>query len=459
MKDINVKRYIPTQINNFLKRRIHIHIKWNKDLSSEIVTLDYEGLVIACDTILRVSGTRNTDKNNMCEIQYDLFHKILHNNYRLYLDYLIENKIVITDGIWIYKEKSFSYKLNDDFVDNLESIDINDKLFKKRTIKELLLNTKKLNITTKHKNNYYKSFKIDFQKAIQYLDYIYINEIPDHKGRVLTKYTRTLLEHKLLQINDGQLWMNRSKSNGRINSNLTTLNSDFKQFIYGYSFSLDVVSSQPCLVNLLFNIINALSGEREDISSSNLSYITSYVCKILSNNLEPSKFKGFLAHLKITKLPNKKEMEIYKNLCESGQLYEFIMNEIYKKTGTKMTRNQVKEIIMIVFYSPNTSGSEYKKLFQSIFPSIYSFLCKLKSFKVKRQHRLLPIMLQAIESFIWVENILPKLDKMSIKYCFIHDSVLVDEIDIERAYLVIDEQFTLLKVNPKIKIENLKIKN
>ena len=221
---------------------------------------------------------------------------------------------------------------------------------------------------------------------------------------------------------------------------------------------MDVVSSQPCLLNLLFDVINSLSGERESKLTSVLNLLTSYVCKMTSNNLEPSKLKGFLAHLKNTKLPSKKEMEIYKNLCESGQLYEFIMNEIYKKTGTKMTRNQVKEIIMVVFYSPNTSGSEYKKLFQSIFPSIYSFLCKLKSFKVKRQHRLLPIMLQAVESFIWVENILPKLDKMDIKYYFIHDSVLVNEKDVERTSLVIDEQFSLFKVYPKIKIENIKIK-
>jgi len=38
------KRYIPESIDNFLKNHTHSYTKWNsKDLSSEIISLDYDG--------------------------------------------------------------------------------------------------------------------------------------------------------------------------------------------------------------------------------------------------------------------------------------------------------------------------------------------------------------------------------------------------------------------------------
>lgn len=446
-----VKRYIPTTINDFLINKTHCFIKYNKDLSSTIYTLDYDGLVIICDTILRVAGSRDIDKNNFCEIQTSCFHKILHNDYKIYLDYLIENRIVISDGFYIAGSKSISYKLNENFIDELSSIDINNSLFNKRTIKAIN-SFDKLNATKKHITNYKKSFKIDFDKAIQHLVYTYTNNIPDHKGRILNRYTKTLLEHKLRQINDDQLWINRSSTNGRINSNLTTLNGDYKQFILGYDNSLDIVASQPTLLNILFDII-------KDIQGSNLlstSTLLSYEYKILSKTLEQPVFIRLNEELKLIKLPSEKEQKEWRNLCERGELYEFFMREIYNKTGVKKTRTEVKEIMMTTLYSSNHSHNEYKKLFKDIFPSIFNFIVKIKGYKfIKRSHRLLPIMLQIIESFLWCETILPKLDRMNIPYLFIHDSVIIKEKDIERTELIIMEQFFINKINVKIKNEKI----
>ena len=428
----NVKRYIPEQIDDYLKNHPHIFIKWNKDLSSEIIQLDYEGLVIACDTILRVSGSRDIDKNNLCEIQMDCFHKILQNDYKLYLDYLVESKIVITDNWYIPGEKSISYKINEDFISDLNSIDIDNKLFSKRTL-NALKTQEKLKVSKEHRNNYLKSFKIDYKSAKEYLDSCYENKIPDHKGRVLNIYTKILLDHKLRQINDGQLWINRSMSNGRINSNLTTLNGNYKQFIVGYSSSFDVVSSQPCLLNIFIDMLKYIQGNLGP-TSSYLSSLLSYEYKIILKNLPKPLSVKFIDELKNVKTPSESELKKYKNWCESGLMYENFAREIYEVTGDKKwrlsdkSRMLSKDIFWTILYSPNSNNNEFKLLFSKVFPSIYNFICKIKSLiKMKRSHRMFPILMQGVESFIWVENILPKLDSMKIPYLFIHDSVLIKE--------------------------------
>lgn len=452
----NVKRYIPNGVDKFLKENKHYHIKCCKDLSTEIIELDYEGLVIACDTILRIAGSRDTDLNNFVEISSDDFHKILHHNYKLYLDYLIESDVIITDGHYIAGEKSKSYKINEDFIDiNLKSIDINNKLFTKRTIAAIAKCDSKMKVTSKHSKNYLKSFKIDYDSAVEYLNYCYFNNIPDHKGRILNKYTRNILQHKLLQIRDGQLWIKRSTSNGRINSNISSLNANFKQFILGYDNSLDIVSSQPLLINVLLNQIkNMQVGE---VSSSHLLSLYSYECKTLSKSFGKVESIRLLKELKNVKMPSKNEIDIWKNLCESGQLYEYFQSTIYGKIGHKVSRSEAKNIVITTMYSDGRLNNEYKKLFNMIFPSIYKFLSSIKKLHGgRRPHRLLPLIMQSIESYIWCEKILPELDRMDIPYLFIHDSIIIKKEDLDRSELKIMETYYLFGVNVKIKNEKIK---
>jgi hypothetical protein len=455
---MNVKRYIPSGINDFLKSRKHIHIKWNKDLTSEIYELDYEGLVIACDTILRIAGRREIDKNNFVEIQSHNFHKILHHSYKLYLDYLISVKIIICDNHYISGEKSLGYKLNDNFVsdDRLNSISIDNKLFTKRTIAAIKSSDNKLGVSNSHSKNYLKSFKIDYNSAIEYLYYCYFNNVPDHKKRVLNKYTKNILEHKLNQINDGQLWINRSKTNGRINSNLSSLNGNFKKFIVGYDYSMDIVSSQPLLLNVLLNQIKNVQGQNLSNSLSLLSSL-SYECKTLTQTLGKIELERLSKGLKTIKLPSGEEERKWKSLCECGELYEYFQTIIYEKTGVKLDRSKAKEIVISTMYSNSRMDNDMKKLFNATFPSIYKFLSDFKKIlKIKRAHRILPIMMQSIESYIWVENILPELDRLNIPYLFIHDSVIIKKEDYERTDLKIMEVYYKFGVNSKIDVTDLK---
>ena len=453
----NIKRYIPEDLDALLKSKKHFHTKWNKDLSSEVYELDYEGLVIACDTILRIAGKRELDSNNFVEIQSKEFHKILHHDYKLYVDYLVENKIVVTDGHYVAGEKSIGYKINDDFLNDslLKSIIINDKLFNKRTINAIAKLDTKMKVTNSHKSNYLKSFKIDYNSAIQHLIYCYTNQIEDKKKRVLNSYTKAILQHKLLQIKDGDLWIMRSNTNGRINSNLTTLNGDYKQFILGYDYSLDIKSSQPLLINVLINQIQAIKGQIKSLNKY-LLLLPSYECKTLTASLGKVDAKRVLEGLKTINLPNKDEILRWKSLCERGELYNFFIELLKTKTHKKYEKPEVKEIIFATMFSNSRLDTEYKILFNGVFPSIYKFMGDVKKLlKIKRAHKVLPLLLQSIESFIWCENILPELDKMKIPYLFVHDSVIVKTDDLERTELKIKEIYYLFGVDAAVDKETL----
>lgn len=456
MKTKKLNRYIPVSIKNFIDNKLHIYIKWNKDLSSKIYSLDKEGLIVICDTILRMAGSRDTDMNNLVQIQTTSFHNILHNDYSLYLDYLIQERIVITDNFYIPGEKSISYKLNEDFIDDLTSIQMENKTFLNRTIKAINETDTKLKVSTKHKNNFKNDFKIDFVSAWNHLTNCYINQVPDKKGRLLNKYTKAVLQRKLLEINDGQLFISRSSSNGRITTNLSILNGDYKQFILGYDYSLDIVSSQPTMLNMFINLLKELRGEKSPVISYSNSYL-SYEYRIIEKTLGKSDGVRFLDGLKSVKLPSKSELDLWKNLCENGDIYRHFANEVFNITGKKMTRQEAKQIFIVVLYSPSKSPNEYKKIFSMIYPTIYKFLNDIKSIaKIKRSHKMLPILLQGTESFIWIERILPELDRLNIKYHFIHDSIIIQKEDFDRAEMKITEQFFIAGINAQICKEDIK---
>lgn len=459
-----VNRYIPTKIKNFIFNNKHILSKYlNNDIFNlKMYELSNDGLVIVVDTIIRIAGSRDINKDNLCEIQSVNFHKILHNDYSLYLDYLIENNIVITDGFYIKNNKAKGFKINEKYIDDLEKIIIDNKTFNKRTIKEITKNNIKHKVPTEYIKRYKNDIKIDFDNAIKFMNNSYINQIPDKKGKTLNIYTKTLLNHKLLQLRDNQVWINRSSSNGRVNSNVTTLNGQYKRFITNYNYSLDCTSSQPLCLTILIDLINA-SKESKQLKESNVKQniiipLLSYEYSLLLKQMKYSELQRFFLELGSLKIPNKTELNLYKNLCENGNLYEFFMQKSKEINNTIITRNEAKEIFLIVMYSPNNMPNKFKPLFKTLFPTIYTFILNVKSINNKeaRSHKFLSLLLQGIESYIWIEEIAPKLSKMGIHYHTIHDSVIIKKYeDIEKVRYIIKEIFYNYNVKPNICIEDL----
>lgn len=212
-------------------------------------------------------------------------------------------------------------------------------------------------------------------------------------------------------INDGNLFFRHNKTNGRIDTNLTNLKAEFKQFITTPNlYQIDIVNSQPFILSLLLN---------------------SSLCS------------SFL---------DKKELEKYTDWTSAGIFYEMFMREYFNKTSKVLERDDIKDIMFCIFYSKNGQYTKEKNIFKSIFPTIMSYIEKEKSNK----HNEFSIKLQKIESKICIEIISQELDKQSIKYYTIHDAWLVDEKDIKKVKdIIIRKFYDNFYRRPELKVEKI----
>ena len=103
---------------------------------------------------------------------------------------------------------------------------------------------------------------------------------------------------------------------------------------------------------------------------------------MMSKTLSSIEMKGFNENLKNLNLPSEKEQIKWMELTKSGQLYEYFQKIVKDKMGMVITRPQAKEIVFQVMYSSSQLNNDYKKMFNSTFPSIYKFLSSIKLFLI-----------------------------------------------------------------------------
>jgi len=212
-------------------------------------------------------------------------------------------------------------------------------------------------------------------------------------------------------INDGNLFFRYSNTNGRIDTNLTNLKAELKQFINTPNlYQIDIVNSQPFILSHLLN---------------------SPLCS------------SFL---------DKKELEKYTDWTSAGIFYEMFEREYFNKTSNVLTRKQIKDLMFCIFYSKNGSYIKEKNIFKSIFPTIMKFIDEQK----KDKHNEFSIRLQKIESKICINIICKELDKENIKYYTIHDAWLVDEKNIKKTRdIIIRKFYDNFYRRPELKIEKI----
>jgi hypothetical protein len=412
-----VKRYIPEKVYD------------------KIQTLNYknvEHLYVVCDMIYRSTIYKKENKNysnQFIDIPEYYFSDLIqrHSMLKDAKNILVDNKIIECDNVYSKKGgKALGYKFSDGYISKLLSVNITSKPISKRVIKNKNDRNNAVNQKLHQYREYFlNSFKIDYKKSMEYLDNWFNNSINSINSllcsnnlsndyiKLVNKYNHIFIS--LSSINDGDLYFRKNDTNGRIDTNLTSLKSEYKQFIVSKEplYQIDIVNSQPFILSL---------------------YLNSLLC---SNNLNKD-------------LQN--ELLKYNDWTGSGLFYEMFEKTYFNKTGKTLTRKMIKDMMFCIFYSKNSSFKKEKSIFISVFPNIMNIIEKEK----ENKHNEFAIKLQKIESKICIDIISQELDIEGIEYYTIHDAWLVSKEDIQKTKNIIMNKFyKYFHRRPEMKIEKI----
>jgi len=410
-----VKRYIPYLVYDAIQK---LNFR-NK-----------EHLYIICDMINRVSIFKKEEtnySNNFIDVPSYYFRDIItkYSSYDDAITLLKENKIILCDNIYSKNSgKSLGYKFDDKYISKLISVEIDSKPLSKKIINNKNTRNNLVADSYKPAKEYFlNTFGIDYESALRYIDGWYDSSILSlnsllcsdnfHKEwiKIVNKYNQLIMS--ISAINDNYLFFKKNQTNGRIDTNLTSLKGELKQFIVKENlYQIDIINSQPFILTLLLN---------------------SLLC---SDNLI-----------------DKKELIRYTEWTSAGIFYERFEQEYFNKTSKVLNRKQIKNIMFCIFYSKNTSYLKEKNIFKTIFPTIMKWINEQK----KDKHNEFAIKLQKIESKICIDIICDELNKENIKYYTIHDAWLIDEKDIKQTEKIIYKMFYKhFYRRPELKIEKIK---
>jgi hypothetical protein len=241
-----------------------------------------------------------------------------------------------------------------------------------------------------------KTFKLLHEEALRFIEDQYNTNIildatDDYRNKITHKYTSRL--SSILAINNGKvnktLKFSKNNANNRIDTNLTFMAKELRQFIVGYEdmAHLDLKNSQPVMFTILLK----------------------------------EHYKDANATLKL-------EIDDYFKRTTEGLWYERLQ-ELYNNT-----RDESKDLWMCMAYSKNDTYKQVKNTFKKFYPGINKII---ESYKVKK-HADFSNTLTQIESSIFIDGICRELVNQKIIPYTIHDSVIVPKKDKEKTIEIME---------------------
>lgn len=253
--------------------------------------------------------------------------------------------------------------------------------------------------------------------------------------------------------NSIQRFFGRNETNYRIDSNITSLKSYFKKFIIDtyQLYQLDLKNSQPVLFNIILNLIIKVINLEVDVNSSTSTLF--YGDKVLKRLVIESG-KGFEKNQKLVGVLIN-EIEEYRLHTSNGTWYEHLSEvyNLYYETNY-FDRDRAKSMWMALAYSSNHSKNYnvVKKAFEEKYPCIGKIMRKFKNTK----HSELAVILQKIESNIFIDQISLELIGNNIVPITIHDSIIIKESQQVESQIIMNNVLARnLGFTPIIQVENL----
>lgn len=341
--------------------------------------------------------------------------------------------LILVNGEFIKTEnhvkclKSRGYKLNPIFVNGISEIKIepNTKLFDKiiKSSRRKKAHYSRLDPFLQSMKNTFMSLDFDYDAAKNWINTVPSDEVKKYSYRT-----------SIIQLQDKRFrYFKRNSTNQRLDTNLTNLKSEIRQFIKGDFVSIDLKNSQPFFLSqLLNNIIN--------LAHSTLCYRNRVIDISVSFGIRTLQSISLINQK--GKNSNLVNLRLFENSVLKGNLYD----DFIKKYPEDITRKEVKNIMFKVLFSRNViykNNSRFipfkkeKEIFANVFPSVYEAVEKLKS----KDHRKLAIYLQKLESYIFIDCIAKELVNNGIIPITIHDSMIVKFEDKNKAIEIMENVF------------------
>lgn len=367
------------------------------------------------------------DDDNFTRVPSSKLREIIR-EYKNYINFFVENKMIFVDNYFKEKEKTMGYKLREENYSKAIKVEMENLTFIKQRIS--FFNSEKEKSKRQAKTEQFKNMRSYFK---EFVGGINLQEAKEEIQKL--EINARVNQFQLIdKIESGNLYFRRNKINLRLDTNLTNLKSEIKFFNKGKYKQIDIRNSQPfflgCLVHKLYIVHNLSTNTSISINNQQLN----------------------LGHFCQKELKEVSEIEIKKFIewTTCGEFYDnFIDRNIVDEDERKKERKKVKKMMMCVLFSKPESYKGQKKIFAYHFPGIQKWI---DAFKETNGYNQFAIMLQRIESQKVLDEICKELTEKDIFNVTIHDSWIVRNEQFDEALKIIKSHFTTLM--PEFKVED-----
>ncbi|MVO08551.1 hypothetical protein GOQ30_05170 [Flavobacterium sp. TP390] len=408
-------------------------------------------------------------RNKDVEMVYVPFYSALIQrrvrDYRNYLDYMVNNSILIENHQYVVGKSSRSFRFSSKFQTPVKPVFITKPTLIKSILKFIKLDdsNNQTDLVINHIDDkdldyllkwFNEKLIVNYKEAKQYLEQLYEREKNDFLigSNAMQRFNSRYLV--LLKLQRKDFTYSVDSTAGRLHTILTQIKSDLRQFIKYDNKNLvaiDITNSQPYLSTVLFNKKKVEENEIiKTIKLYNKSFITQDKFNSLPYYVSKNAENAYLSE----------NVNQYIEIVKSGQLYEefgriLLMKGIIKDDSP--VRNQAKKIIFSAIFSPNQSISYNSaiKIFKDNFPDVYEIYRLIK----QNEHRTLACLLQNIEAKLVLHTACKIIseEKPEIPIFTLHDSIITTEGNENYVYQILyDVLLNAIGIPPTLKLENWK---
>lgn len=209
-------------------------------------------------------------------------------------------------------------------------------------------------------------------------------------------------QNSITRLKNKNYMASRNETNNRLDTNLTNMSS--------------LLVDEICLQNNLVQI---------DLASSQFTLFSNH----LTHKLTTDDFIRF------------------KTLSSSGNLYMNIQQELGLKS-VKEAKNAMFEIL----FSGRNNKTLFKRKIKEVFPSVVEWI---DNYKKEHGDNEFSIMLQRIESELFIDKVLKRLKKLKYFCLTKHDSLIIKRGDYEAIMDIVKDEFSRIGLEYTLKITNL----